>query len=109
MIDGVFLNGKEGRVGFQNQISSFISTMPLARKLNQLENQLIEFFYLPEIEDDTIWENDRNEFLKSMGEGLYEHGKFTRMDSSNIVIYSCCCCSGNDLQMANEDRVEENT
>ena len=66
---GVFLNGKEGRVGFQNQISSFISTMPLARKLNQLENQLIEFFYLPEIESDTIWENDRNEFLKSMGEG----------------------------------------
>lgn len=39
------------------------------RKLNQLESQLIEFFYLPEIEDDTIWENDRNEFLKSMGEG----------------------------------------
>ena len=69
MIDGVFLNGKEGRVGFQNQISSFISTMPLARKLNQLENQLIEFFYLSEIEGDTIWENDRNEFLKSMGEG----------------------------------------
>ena len=55
MIDGVFLNGKEGRVGFQNQISSFISIMPLARKLNQLENQLVEFFYLLEIEDDTIW------------------------------------------------------
>lgn len=69
MKGGVFLNGKEGRVGFQNQISSFISTMPLARKLNQQENQLIEFFYLPEIEDDTIWENDRNEFLKSKGEG----------------------------------------
>lgn len=43
--------------------------MPLVGKLNQLENQLIEFFYLPEIEDDTILENDRNEFLKSMGEG----------------------------------------
>lgn len=69
MKGGVFLNGKEGRVGFQNQISSFISIMPLARKLNQLESQLIEFFYLSEIEDDTIWENDRNEFLKSMGEG----------------------------------------
>lgn len=38
-------------------------------KLNQLKDHLIEFFYLPEIEDDTIWENDRNEFLKSMGEG----------------------------------------
>lgn len=38
-------------------------------KLNQLKDHLIEFFYLPEIEDDTIWENDRNKFLKSMGEG----------------------------------------
>ena len=69
MIDGAFLKGKEGRVGFQNQISSFISTMPLVCKLNQLKDHLIEFFGLPEIEDDTIWENDRNEFLKSMGEG----------------------------------------
>ena len=69
MKGGAFFKGKEGWVGFQNQISSFISIMPLARKLNQQENQLIEFFYLPEIEDDTIWENDRNEFLKSMGEG----------------------------------------
>ena len=43
--------------------------MPLTRKLNQLENHLIDFFHLPEVEDDTIWENDRNEFLKSMGEG----------------------------------------
>lgn len=32
--------------------------------LNQLRDHLIEFFHLPEIEDDTIWENDRNEFLK---------------------------------------------
>lgn len=23
-------------------------------------------FHLPEIEDDTIWENERNEFLKSI-------------------------------------------
>jgi hypothetical protein len=27
---------------------------------------MIEFFHLPEVEDDTIWENDRNEFLKSI-------------------------------------------
>ena len=32
-------------------------------KLNQLKDHLIEFFHLPEVEDDTIWENDRNEFL----------------------------------------------
>lgn len=32
-------------------------------KLNQLKEHLIEFFHLPEVEDDTIWENDRNEFL----------------------------------------------
>ena len=31
--------------------------------LNQLKDHLIEFFLLPEIEDDTILENDRNEFL----------------------------------------------
>lgn len=29
--------------------------------LNQQKNLLIEFFHLPEVEDDTIWENDRNE------------------------------------------------
>ncbi len=28
---------------------------------------LIGFFHLPKIEDDTIWENDRNEFLESDG------------------------------------------
>lgn len=33
-------------------------------KLNQLKDHLIEFFHLPEVEDDTIWENDRNEFLE---------------------------------------------
>ena len=36
-------------------------------KLNQLKDHLIEFFHLPEVEDDTIWENDRNDFLKSIG------------------------------------------
>lgn len=35
-------------------------------KLNQLKDHLIEFFHLPEVEDDIIWENDRNEFLKSI-------------------------------------------
>lgn len=35
-------------------------------KLNQLKDHLIEFFHLLEVEDDTIWENDRNEFLKSI-------------------------------------------
>lgn len=28
-------------------------------KLNQQKEHLIEFFHLPEVEDDTIWENDR--------------------------------------------------
>ena len=35
-------------------------------KLNQLKNLLIESCHLAEVEDDTIWENDRNEFLKSI-------------------------------------------
>ena len=35
-------------------------------KLNQLKDHLIGFFHLSEVEDDTIWENDRNEFLKSI-------------------------------------------
>lgn len=35
-------------------------------KLNQLKDRLIEFFNLPEIEDDTIWENDRNAFINSI-------------------------------------------
>lgn len=33
-------------------------------KLKQLKDHLIEFFLLPEVEDDTIWEDDRNKFLK---------------------------------------------
>lgn len=35
-------------------------------KLTLLKDHLIEFFHLPEVEDDTIWENDRNEFIKSI-------------------------------------------
>lgn len=35
-------------------------------KQKQLKDHLIEFFHLPEIEDDTIWENDRNKFLNSI-------------------------------------------
>lgn len=35
-------------------------------KLNQLKDHLIEFFHLPEVEDDTIWKNERNEFFKSI-------------------------------------------
>ena len=35
-------------------------------KLNLLKDHLIEFFHLSEVEADAIWENDRNEFLKSI-------------------------------------------
>lgn len=35
-------------------------------KLNNLKDRLIDFFDLPEIEDDTIWENDRNKFVESI-------------------------------------------
>lgn len=35
-------------------------------KLNQLKDHLVEFFHLSEVEDYTIWEDDRNEFLKSI-------------------------------------------
>lgn len=35
-------------------------------KLTQLKDHLIGFFHLPEVEDDTIWKDDRNEFLKSI-------------------------------------------
>ena len=34
-------------------------------KLNNLKDRLIDFFGLPEVEDDTIWENDRNKFIES--------------------------------------------
>lgn len=30
--------------------------------LTQLKDHLIKFFHLPEVEDNSIWENDRNEF-----------------------------------------------
>lgn len=44
----------------------FIHATPLISMLTQLKDHLIEFFHLPEVEDDTIWENDRNEFLKTI-------------------------------------------
>lgn len=31
-------------------------------KLNQQKDHLIEFFHLPEVENDTIWEKDSNVF-----------------------------------------------
>lgn len=31
--------------------------------LTHLKDHIIDFFHLPEVEDDTIGENDRNEFL----------------------------------------------
>lgn len=31
-----------------------------------MKDHLIEFFHMPEVKDDTIWENDRNEFLQSI-------------------------------------------
>ena len=33
-------------------------------KLKQQKDHLIEFFHLPEVEDDTIWKNDRYKFFK---------------------------------------------
>ena len=35
-------------------------------KLNQLKDRLIDFFNLPEIDDDTIWESDRDKFIESI-------------------------------------------
>lgn len=35
-------------------------------KLNQLKDRLIDFFNLPEIDDDTIWESDRDKFISSI-------------------------------------------
>ena len=36
-------------------------------KLNQLKDHLIESFHLPEVEYDTIWENDRKQFYDVIG------------------------------------------
>lgn len=36
-------------------------------KLNQLKDHLIEFFHLPEVEDDTIVENNRKQFSDVIG------------------------------------------
>lgn len=40
-------------------------------KLTQLKDRLVDFFDLPETEDDTIWENDRNKFIKMSNECGY--------------------------------------
>ena len=44
------------------QVSS-IHITPLISLLTQLKDHLIEIFHLPEVEDDTIWEDDRNKFF----------------------------------------------
>ncbi len=36
-------------------------------KQNQLKDHLIEFFHLPEVEDDTIVENNRKQFYDVIG------------------------------------------
>lgn len=33
-------------------------------KISQLKDRLIDYFHLPETEDDTIWEEDRNKFIE---------------------------------------------
>lgn len=35
-------------------------------KLNELKERLIKFFGLPETEDDTVWEDDRNKFISTI-------------------------------------------
>lgn len=35
-------------------------------KISQLKDRLIDYFHLPEIEDDNIWEGDRNKFIESV-------------------------------------------
>ena len=35
-------------------------------KLNNLKDRLIDFFGLPEVEDDTIWESDRDKFINTI-------------------------------------------
>lgn len=35
-------------------------------KLKQQKDHWIDFFHMPEVKDDTIWENDRNKFLNSI-------------------------------------------
>lgn len=35
-------------------------------KISQLKDRLIEYFHLPETEDDTIWEEDRNKFIEKI-------------------------------------------
>ena len=52
--DGMILEKLIYAVGFPNLMQVSIA------------NSLIEFFHLLEVEDDTIGENDRNEFLKSI-------------------------------------------
>ena len=55
-------------------VTNWISTTKI-QKISEITNffrhyflsrteVLIEFFHLPKVEDDTIWEDDRNKFLK---------------------------------------------
>lgn len=54
------------RIDPRKKAGELDDSMRVNGKLTQLKNHLIEFIHLPEVEDDTIWENDRNEFLKSI-------------------------------------------
>lgn len=54
------------RIDSRKMVMVLVDFKRVNGKLNQLKDHLKEFFHLPEVEDDTIWENDRNEFLKSI-------------------------------------------
>lgn len=54
------------RIDYRKMAMVLVDLKRVNGKLNQLKDHLIEFFHLPEIEDDTIWENDRNKFLNSI-------------------------------------------
>ena len=60
---------------------------------------MIEFFHLPEVEDDTIWENDRNEFLKSIEKKLvnvkniFKQQHANSQEHSNVVFQNALVVS----------------
>lgn len=60
---------------------------------------MIEFFHLPEVGNDTIWEYDRNEFLKSIEKKLvnvkniFKQQHANSQEHSNVVFQNALVVS----------------
>lgn len=63
ILPGFYIQDIKGAINPQQMTIDILDSKRIRGKLTQLKERLIEFFALPETEDDTIWETDRDNFI----------------------------------------------